>query len=588
MFRVTKRMIAWLLVLCMLGGVLTACGDSTPTEETTPTTATTPTVPPVPTGPHQTYLSEAECQALRNGRTEAAADTLPALCINGTAAVLETERQAYFFSVKADEVWEPLTPTMDGWQVQYVTDFEAKSKPSFTKNNETVTVFAYNDTQYATVEVLFTTLPVLSMTTATLPAEYTYHDDGEDYEKRYDKEGEEIPYDPYAAPPTDPDRPIGDYETFLTMTLLDAEASRHGYDNGFTSMARAHIRGRSSRNYPKNSYKLELLEEKDGELKERDETLLGMRNDGDWNLNGMYAEPSKVRDKVSADLWLAINEDRDYSGYSNGYRCEYIEVIINGRYHGLYLMTERIDHKQLGLQDDDRMYFSEGDLGKWYTDYLRTDDPTDPEISGYSLKWPKEFTEPYTEWVPFGELCKLIQATHAKDFKTEAPKMIDLESLMDYELFVQAVCGVDNLIQNTYYVARKQEDGSYRFSFIPWDMDQTFGLHWSGHEPLLVFEDYGGMQYYEANFWIANTVGSRNTDGYADRIKERYTALRKTIFDDKDMIKRVNQAQTLLMESGAWARNQQRWPEGAYASVSRIRAFITDRMKFLDDKYLIR
>ncbi|MBQ3068909.1 MAG: CotH kinase family protein [Clostridia bacterium] len=584
----TKQLTALLLVLCTAFALFAGCGEVAPPESEQPTvpTTTAPTEPPVPTGPHQTYLSEAEMAKLKAERTETT--DAPPLCINGTEAIFEQERQCYFFSVKADEVWEALTPSAEGWQVQYVTDFESEDKVSFVKGNEPVLVFLYNDTAFATAEVLFTTLPVLSMNTATLPAEYTYHDAGEEYEKRYDSEGEEIPYEPYAAPPTDRDRPIGDYDTFLTMTLLDAEAQQNGYENGFTTIARAHIRGRSSRKYPKNSYKLELLKEKDGVLKERDETLLGMRNDGDWNLNGMYAEPSKVRDKVSADLWLALTEDRETEGYSNGYRCEYIEVIINGYYHGLYLMTERIDHKQLGLKDGDRLYFSEGDLGKWYTDYLRTDDPTDREISGYSLKWPKEFTEPYTEWVAFGEFCKLIQSTHAKDFKVEAPKMIDLESLMDYELFVQAVCGVDNLIQNTYYVARQQEDGEYRFSFIPWDMDQTFGMRWSGMDPLLVYEDYGGVEHHSLNFWVSDIVGNRNTDGYEDRIRERYTALRKTLLDDKEMIKRVNQAQALLTESGAWVRNQQRWPEGAYSSVSRIRGFITERMKFLDEQYLVR
>lgn len=571
------------LLLCLQG--LTACTEEAASDTTTTTTAptTATTAPPVPSGPFHTYLSDEEVATLTASRAETAL-AVP-FCVNGTEAVLEKERGVWFFSVKPGEYWEELTPSAEGFEAQYITPFEEDEKIDVLKANEPVRVLLYNDTAYCFVDVVFTSLPVLSMNTQTLPATLSYFDKDEEQDVVYDKEGEPIPYDPYGEAVDDPAKPIGDYDTFMEVTLLDAEADSHGYDNGFTSKARAHIRGRSSRNYPKNSYKLELLKEEEGVLSERNETLLGMRSDGDWNLNGMYAEPSKVRDKVAADLWLAITEDRQTTGIRNGYRCEYIEVIINGRYHGLYLLTERIDRKQLDLQENDRMYFSEGDLGKWHTDFLHPKDPTDDEISGYSLKWPKEFKEPYTEWQPFGELCKLLDSTGSKEFRETVPEMIDLDSLLDYEIFVQTICGTDNLIQNTFYVARQQEDGSYRFSFLPWDLDQSFGVNWRGDEPYLVYENYEALTYRDLPFWVSGTIGQRNIDGYMDRLKARYDELRDTILSDKDIIKRVNNAQTTLTESGAWARNQQRWPDGAYAAVSRIRAFVVDRMAFLDDKY---
>ena len=535
-----------------------------------------------------TFLSAEDYTEIKKTLKDVTPDGGCDVLVNGTKALYEKDRCAYFYNVSADEAWETLTLSVgeDGaYKTAYVTDFEKESKAEFLSTNREVLALAYNKEEYIRLSLVFTTMPLLSVTTMMLPENLKYHDDGEDYEVRQDEDGEDIPYDPYEAPPEDIDKPIGEYNTYATVTVYDNLAEEHGYENGFTSQARLHIRGRSSRQYPKNSYKLELLQEVDGVLVERDETLLGMRNDGDWNLNGMYSEPSKVRDKVAADIWLAITADRQYPGVSNGYRCEYVEVFVNGLYHGLYLMTERIDRKQVGLTNEDYMYFGEGDLGKHYTDFLNNDDNTDMEVSGYSLKWPKERSEPYQEWVPFGELVKESAAMMPNSLSNTSFS-IDVNSLADYEVFVQAVCGVDNIIQNTYYIARKQDDGQYEFSFMPWDLDQTFGVRWSGDEPLLTFFDPSYTNINLNHFWVARAMRTRNTKGYADVVKERYNQLRETVISNETMKTMVEETFATVQNSGAWVRNKTRWPDGGYDDNPRtITDFIDQRMSVLDQLY---
>ncbi len=537
---------------------------------------------------NNTFLSEKDSQEIISSRTAVTPDAPLELCINGVKAVYESEKKTYFFTVTDDEEWETLTPTVEGYTVAYQSNFEQVGKKATLKANRGVYMIAYNDTEYVKLNVMFTSIPVLSLETKTLPAEYTYHDADEEIDWVYDEEGEPIPCDYYAAPPEDIDAPIGDYATFLELTLLDAHAEENGYENGFTTMARAHIRGRSSRKYPKNSYKIELLENKDGVLKERDETLLGMRLDGDWNLNGMYAEPTKVRDKVASDLWLAITEDREAVGMSTGYRCEYIEVIINGRYHGLYLLTERIDHKQLGLTDGDYLYFSEGDVGKHYREFadLPLDDDDDT-IAGYSLKYPKVMTDTVNEWEQFGVLTKAIDVTNHDNFAKIGPELINMQSLADYDIFIQSAAAVDNLIQNTFYVARLQDDGSYMFEFVPWDMDQTFGNRWRGEtDPLLTGEDFNGLRARDMNFWVSDKMELRNTGGYADIRKERYAQLRQTVLTDDTMIQMVKDANATIVDSGAYARNKTRWPYGGYSIITdSVEDFIVERMEYVDSLY---
>ncbi len=505
------------------------------------------------------------------------------LYINGVKAVYETKKQYYFFSVSENEEWELLAPTVEGYEAVYVSNFEDQTKAEFLSANRAAKLLLYTADTYTSLSVMFTMLPVLAVQTKQLPADYLYHDHDEEPELFKDDEGNEIPCDLYAPPSDDPDTPIGLYETFAEITLIDPLAAEHGYENGFTSLARFHIRGRSSRQYPKNSFKMELLTLQDNLLVERDATLLGMRSDGDWNLNGMYAEPTKVRDKVATDLWLNMTADREAT-LSIGYQAEYAEMIINGQYFGLYLMTERIDRKQLDLKDGDRLYFAVGDLGKHYKDYYECEND-DMEISGYSLDWPKERTEPYDEWVPFGDLCYAM-GTNIDKFKELAPPLVNSDSLADYEIFIQTACAVDNIIQNTFFVARVQDDGSYEFTFIPWDMDQTFGNRWHGEEPLLTGEDYWSLTGRDCNFWIAEKMTFRNTEGYRDTVNERYNALRRTVISDKSLVDAINAEFELLQNSGAYVRNKTRWPDGGYTdNVDAMNDFVVERMRFLDSQY---
>ena len=83
-----------------------------------------------------------------------------------------------------------------------------------------------------------------------------------------------------------------------------------------------------------------------------------MRNDGDWILNGMYAESTKIREKLSAEVWRNIRADQNDPGLSPGYSVEYVEVFIGNRYWGVYGLSERIDEEQLGLEEGDRLYWS--------------------------------------------------------------------------------------------------------------------------------------------------------------------------------------------------------------------------------------
>lgn len=62
-----------------------------------------------------------------------------------------------------------------------------------------------------------------------------------------------------------------------------------------------------------------------------------------------------MRNRLCMDLWNSfspvpyINDEPDAI---NGTRGKFVEVLVNGKYQGLYCLSEKIDRKQLKLKKD--------------------------------------------------------------------------------------------------------------------------------------------------------------------------------------------------------------------------------------------
>ena len=116
-----------------------------------------------------------------------------------------------------------------------------------------------------------------------------------------------------------------------------------------SSILEANIRGNTSRTYEKKGYKLSLKKQnKNGEIVEDKKSLFGLRNDDEWLLNAMYSDSSKIRDKLSADIWAEIGAyQEEFPEAYFGTRMTYVEVFFNHEYWGLYVLMEPVDSKQL-------------------------------------------------------------------------------------------------------------------------------------------------------------------------------------------------------------------------------------------------
>lgn len=282
------------------------------------------------------------------------------------------------------------------------------------------------------------------------------------------------------------------------------------------------IRGGVSKKYPKKSYSVELWEDslKSETLKT---SLLGMRVDDDWVLDGLWNEPVRVRDFTSHDLWLEMG--RVQHGNDNtkpGIDRVYCEIFINNEYKGIYYLGEKVDRKQLDLKKYETEMQGELYKGSYWAPgvrYLGLDEyDNNLEIwSGYEAKYPDEVGE--LDWSNLHNFTDFVINSDQQDFESNIAKKLDLDNAVDYFLFLNVVFAPDNTGKNIYTAKHSQSDPYY---FIPWDIDGSFGNDWQGERIDIIT----GIQ--------TNGLFDRllSTSAFRAKVKSRWQSLRNSTFNE--------------------------------------------------------
>ena len=156
-------------------------------------------------------------------------------------------------------------------------------------------------------------------------------------------------------------------------------------------------------------------------------------------------------------------------------RVGYCVLSINGEWHGLYSLVERIDKPYLGrqgLDKDGNLYKAENHLANW-------DLAADP-LDGFDVEINKDNSND-----DLGELLEALTYTpqNLADFQAEVEPLLSLE---DFHLWQQVhvfALNRDTFTKNYYLyhdLDEAPEDPKSRFRIVSWDADATFGLNWDG------------------------------------------------------------------------------------------------------------
>ena len=315
-----------------------------------------------------------------------------------------------------------------------------------------------------------------------------------------------------------------------------------------------HVRGFSSQSFEKKSLKLNL-QKKDGS--QNNLSMLGFESDDDYILNPLYFDDVDVREKLAMELWNDIADSKGSTLKMTG--GEYCELIVNGEYQGLRLLQNKIEKKYLKLEESDILLKGNN-------------------VNVGTKKGPDEVYEIiYSSYDDETTYKTIGDFFYQRDFSN-----VDLESWVDFQLFLQLGNMKDNeAYKNVYYVIEKSGEKE-TLKFIPWDTDMSFGVYWDNGFNLIP-ESVEIVTYrleYEAL--------KEQYPQIDEMLKERWMELRETIYTEGNIIGKINLYVEQLYNSGVLHRdfNVLGWyPWGGKDTYEELVAYIQRRIEVLDEHY---
>lgn len=467
-----------------------------------------------------------EIDALCVGREDAFME--PEITINGGAVAYDADQNMLLVPQNlSEESFDGKLDVPDG-ELYFMEDSVLEDKPGAMGENKVARLFWIRDARCWMYNVYFTGMPVVQISSGDIT------------------------------------------DTGITYGTLQVYDQYHSNARCQTARCQWHLRGATSLDYEKSSYRLTLTDTK--------LSFLGMRKDDDWILHGLYDDEGLIHNKLSYSVWRDIAADNSVE-YDEGISMEYVELFMDNHYLGVYGLSERMDKKALNLGKKDILYKCCEPQNPGEDDFYR--ELTEGMSPAFELKYPKEFE--MDDWEPLRQWTSMFCFEEPWSFG-EGQEILNMENAVDYTLFNLLICGMDNAMKNIYFWADYQGDGSYQFIKIPWDLNMTWGNSWIDDN------NCNFNRFQEKNFdaedgWTSDLylLYQRNPREIGGLLAERWQQLRERIITKETLTAKADKEFEYLYSSGAYARNRQKWPpKGEYWQDSYLYEYIDKRIDFLD------
>lgn len=302
--------------------------------------------------------------------------------------------------------------------------------------------------------------------------------------------------------------------------------------NGDSAVLTATIkcRGGSSSKFNKHSYRLELDQATD---------FFGIENDDDWVLNASYIDKTFMRHKLCYDLFMQMGE------WNQAPKSDFVQVSINGRYDGVYLLKEKLTASRLGLNKSD----SGARLFKGPYIFKRDLDWTQLDTTLIiHQKFPSWNKNPKTDELV--ALREFVLESSDEEFALQYKTYFDLKNVMDWHLLLWITNGGDGLIKNNY-LYRKDSQSPFRFAL--WDCDHSLGRDADGELNML-----NTTPNFENNILLSRLMAVKEIK-YQESVKERYHDLRNSgVFSVENLERMIHEMEYKL--APYIHKNAERWP----------------------------
>lgn len=357
------------------------------------------------------------------------------------------------------------------------------------------------------------------------------------------------------------------------------------------------LHGQSSLSFDKKSYRFETQDS----IGENDNvSLLGLPKENDWILYAPYSDKTLMRNALAYTLASQIN---DYAP-----RIKYCEIVVNGEYRGVYILTEKIkrDKNRVNISELEPQQLSEPEISGGYIfkkDKIDAGDniiyldrgvelvitePDKDDIAPEQTNWLKSYLNSFDN--------ALTSNSNYQDY-------IDLQSFVDNFLMVELSKNIDGLRLSTYFY--KDRNGKVIAGPV-WD----YNLAWGNAD-----YNYGWTAsgwYYETILWDNNWVLELlKKPEFNQLCIDRWQELRKSVFTTNNIYTLIEEWEDLLGE--AQQRNFAKfdilgiyvWPNPGYpesgnfgfdapksgapttwqGEIDFMKSFIDERLKWMDNEF---
>ena len=339
------------------------------------------------------------------------------------------------------------------------------------------------------------------------------------------------------------------------------------------------IRGTSSQQWEKKSYRVELWADETGTLM-ADTTFLGMRSDDDWNLEAMYNQPLRLRNKIANKLWgevYTLPYQANEPEAAPNVAMQYVDVYVNGTHMGVYALSERVDRKLLGLRKYNGnlrgVLFKGNGPGNASFEELPDYDNTLDEWGQFEWVYPNE-NDTLIDWSGLYSFVNFVINSTNNAFYSQYSSMFEESNAIDYYLFINAIGALDNMDRNTF-IARYKKSSAY--FYVPWDMDAILGNDNDGQHA----DDVAGLH---SNGFFDRLVQDCSSEGFAAKAQQRYNSLREDILTKEHIMDLIQEEYEALAESGAYEIEHEVWPEFEVdpSELDYIADWLERRLNWLD------
>ena len=235
-------------------------------------------------------------------------------------------------------------------------------------------------------------------------------------------------------------------EEYVNCTVSLSGADEFDFDS-FT----AGIRGRGNNSweyYPKKPYRIKFDEKT---------SVFGESKNKSWVLLAMYNDFSFIKDRLAFTMADSLETDAFVPSYN------YVELYLNGKYNGLYLITDQVDENKgrTSVKEDFDADATEVPFLVELDAYAEAEGPEDEAYfrigeALYTVKYPEvdeRYSDAQFEYIKnyvteFDALCRKKGVTLA-----ELSEYIDVDSFIDFYL-VQEAMGQMEINWKSVYMSR--------------------------------------------------------------------------------------------------------------------------------------